>query len=198
MTTKVERTGKDALLESARHLFLEHGYAAVSMQHIAEAAGMTKGAPYYHFKNKEDLFLHVFLNEITRQKEGFINALNQPGSVEERLIRAMAYAFRSTRTDVFTLYADAGRHIGQECIAHHELVKHKGDDLDSILIPFFREVVASGRALRIPPDRASHLFVLLMMGQLHTLHSDHKLAPQTGTPEEMAAELVDALLHGIF
>ena len=44
MTAKAEISGRETLLEAACQLFLEDGYDAVSMQQIAEAAGMTKGA----------------------------------------------------------------------------------------------------------------------------------------------------------
>jgi AcrR family transcriptional regulator len=196
---KQDATGKDALLECARRLFLNNGYASVSMQQIAEAAGMTKGAPYYHFKNKDELFLHVFLNEINRQKEGFIAALQVPGTIEERLVHALAFVFRSTAVDLFTLFADAKRHLDPASFASHESEPEQGkrDDIDAILVPFFVEMAGQGVRLRVSAERASHLFTLLMMGQLHTLHGDHRRLPETGTPEEMAAELVDVFLHGV-
>lgn len=190
-------TGRDALLSSARRLFLENGYASVSMQQIAEAAGMTKGAPYYHFKNKDELFLHVFLSEINRQKEGFIAALRIPGTIEERLVHALAFVLRSTAVDLFTLFADAKRHLDPAAFGSHESAHRKGDDIDAILIPFFNEMAAAGVKLRIPAARASHLFALLMMGQLHTLHSDHRREAETRAPEAIAAELVDVFLHGV-
>jgi AcrR family transcriptional regulator len=59
MTARTTAPGKEALLDVAYDLFVQRSYAEVSMQEIAEAAGMTKGAPYYHFKNKDDLFLQV-------------------------------------------------------------------------------------------------------------------------------------------
>jgi len=43
------------LLETAEHLFFEHGPAAVTFDKIALSAGMTRGALYWHFANKADL-----------------------------------------------------------------------------------------------------------------------------------------------
>src|SRR5580692_4117959 len=51
-----ERT-RQRLLEEARRLFRERGYAATSLEQIAEAAEVTKGAIYGHFSSKEDLLL---------------------------------------------------------------------------------------------------------------------------------------------
>ena len=47
------------LLEVAAPLFIERGYAAVSMRDIAAAAKLTKGAVYGHFRSKGQLFVEV-------------------------------------------------------------------------------------------------------------------------------------------
>jgi AcrR family transcriptional regulator len=51
-----ERT-RQRLLAAAQQLFRERGYAATSLEQIAEAAEVTKGAIYGHFASKEDLML---------------------------------------------------------------------------------------------------------------------------------------------
>ena len=48
---------RERLLQEARRLFREKGYAATSLEQIAEAADVTKGAIYGHFSSKEDLLL---------------------------------------------------------------------------------------------------------------------------------------------
>lgn len=49
-------TNRDRLIQQARRLFSEQGFAAVSVDEVAAAAGLTKGAVYYQFKDKTDLF----------------------------------------------------------------------------------------------------------------------------------------------
>jgi AcrR family transcriptional regulator len=51
-----ERT-RQRLLAEAQRLFRERGYAATSLEQIAEAAEVTKGAIYGHFGSKEELML---------------------------------------------------------------------------------------------------------------------------------------------
>ena len=51
-----ERT-RQRLLAEAQRLFRQRGYAATSLEQIAEAAEVTKGAIYGHFASKEDLML---------------------------------------------------------------------------------------------------------------------------------------------
>lgn len=56
------RTKEDAeetrrqLLEAAQRVFAEQGVSRTSLQDIAQAAGVTRGAIYWHFKNKAELF----------------------------------------------------------------------------------------------------------------------------------------------
>ncbi|MEO9132672.1 MAG: helix-turn-helix domain-containing protein [Sphingomonas sp.] len=47
---------RQKLVDAARALFAERGYAAVSVDEIAAKAALTKGAVYYQFKDKRDLF----------------------------------------------------------------------------------------------------------------------------------------------
>ncbi|HQX61144.1 MAG TPA: TetR family transcriptional regulator [Burkholderiaceae bacterium] len=58
----VRKTKQDALatrnliLDTAECVFQRRGVAATSLQEIAQAAGLTRGAIYWHFQNKADVF----------------------------------------------------------------------------------------------------------------------------------------------
>lgn len=54
------------ILRMAAELFAERGYAAVTLQDVAERASMTKGAVYFHYKNKEDLAVAVVQEHYAR------------------------------------------------------------------------------------------------------------------------------------
>jgi AcrR family transcriptional regulator len=57
-TSRAEATRR-ALLASARELFGDKGYAATSVDEVVRHAGVTKGALYHHFKDKDQLFRAV-------------------------------------------------------------------------------------------------------------------------------------------
>lgn len=48
------------LIEAARRLFAERGYAATGTEDLVAAARMTRGALYHHYADKRDLFRAVF------------------------------------------------------------------------------------------------------------------------------------------
>jgi TetR/AcrR family transcriptional regulator len=49
------RDTRERVLSAALEVFTERGYQAATVEEIAERAGMTKGAVYYWFRDKEDL-----------------------------------------------------------------------------------------------------------------------------------------------
>src|SRR6267378_255388 len=51
---------RQALVSAARRLWSRHGYAATSLDDVCARAGVTKGALYHHFQNKEDLLRAVY------------------------------------------------------------------------------------------------------------------------------------------
>ena len=52
-------TTRNALLDAARDLFAQQGYAATGREEIAERAGVTRGALYHHFGSKQAIFRAV-------------------------------------------------------------------------------------------------------------------------------------------
>lgn len=58
----VRRTKEEAeqtrrqILAAARRAFLARGVSSTTLEHIAQEAGVTRGAIYWHFANKEELF----------------------------------------------------------------------------------------------------------------------------------------------
>lgn len=55
-----------ALVDAARRLFAERGFASTSLDEIVADANVTKGALYHHFQGKEDLFAAVY-EEVQRE-----------------------------------------------------------------------------------------------------------------------------------
>lgn len=66
---------RSSLLDAAEHLFQARGVSRTSLNDIAIAAGTTRGAIYWHFKDKADLF-NAMMERVTLPMEA---ALHQAG-----------------------------------------------------------------------------------------------------------------------
>jgi TetR/AcrR family transcriptional repressor of nem operon len=81
---------KQKLLDAAQELMLTKGYTATSVDHICEAAGMTKGSFFHYFAGKEDL------GKVVAQRfySSFQQAAQSASSCQKRdpLDRVLGYA----------------------------------------------------------------------------------------------------------
>jgi TetR/AcrR family transcriptional regulator, regulator of autoinduction and epiphytic fitness len=82
---------REAIVDAAEHLFLEHGFGGVSMDDLAEAAGVARRTLYNQFPGKEEIFREM----LGRVSRGLGDALppgiETRGDVEE-VLRLMARA----------------------------------------------------------------------------------------------------------
>lgn len=94
------------LLDTARALFCERGYASASLDELAGRLRCSKHSIYRRFTDKEALFMAV----VDRDVAGFIsdiNASGMPGSSPHEVLRAMArtyFSFGASRNHA-ALYA---------------------------------------------------------------------------------------------
>jgi AcrR family transcriptional regulator len=82
--------GREAILATSAKLFSQQGYKEVSIRDIAQACGMTNAALYYHFKNKEDLFLAMLRRDHERTIASLQAAADGPGDLRSDLVQLVA------------------------------------------------------------------------------------------------------------
>jgi len=64
MSHSIPAHSREAILTAAERLFVERGYRGISMREIADEVGVTKAALYYHFRDKEQLFVALLTNAL--------------------------------------------------------------------------------------------------------------------------------------
>lgn len=65
---------RQVVLESARRLFAANGYRKTSIDQIAKAGRVTKGAVYHHFKDKTAVFREVY-EQLATELEGHLRVI---------------------------------------------------------------------------------------------------------------------------
>jgi len=68
-----------SILHAAAGAFARTGFAATSMEDVAEACGVTKLIVYRHFDSKEELYRAILQRVFDRQAEELVRGLERPG-----------------------------------------------------------------------------------------------------------------------
>ncbi|WP_322480377.1 TetR family transcriptional regulator, partial [Thermogemmatispora sp.] len=76
---------REQLLQAALQCFLEHGYAATTLEEIARRAGTTRGAIQWHFGSKADLFNTLVREQYERAARKLQPLYQRDGSPLEKL-----------------------------------------------------------------------------------------------------------------
>ncbi|WP_374535116.1 TetR family transcriptional regulator [Phenylobacterium sp.] len=158
--SKRERT-RAALITAAGDLIRDHGYEAATLEAIAAKAGMTRGAIYGNFGNRDDLFAEVVLDRWTPVTPEYV-----PGtSFREHMARlGHAYAAAARQRALVAVHAASfqlqvrrhetlrrrvaiqGRQIIED--AAQELLRlYPDEQLPMAPVPFIQALAALGEGL---------------------------------------------------
>jgi TetR/AcrR family transcriptional regulator of autoinduction and epiphytic fitness len=89
---KARRNGsRDAIVAAAERLFLERGFGSVSMDELAEAAGVARRTLYNQFASKEEIFREMLLRVAGQLEDALPPGIETQGDVENvlRLVARM-------------------------------------------------------------------------------------------------------------
>ena len=84
---------RDVILHESGRLFVDRGYHGLSMREVVEAVGVSKAALYYHYRDKEDLFMAVLVSNLDRI-ELVINEARQPLTTRQRIEQMVQSIFQ--------------------------------------------------------------------------------------------------------
>lgn len=95
---------REQLLDAAAEMVVERGVAALTMEGLAERAGVSKALPYQHFDNANAVLVALYGREIGLLGRRVYEAVNGVAEPEERVFRAI-HAY-------FDVVAERGRVLG--------------------------------------------------------------------------------------
>ena len=109
----------ERILEEATRLFVASGYNGISMREISEAVGVSKAGLYYHFKDKEALFMAI-LNANLDRLGALIQAARQQGATTREQVGGMMRAIfdqAPNQRAIIRLASQEMMHLSQEARA---------------------------------------------------------------------------------
>jgi AcrR family transcriptional regulator len=165
------RDTRQALLTAARELFATDGFQATRTEEIVRRAGLTRGALYHHFRDKEDLFRAVY-EELSAE-------------VSRSLWRRSEDRHHSA-WDLFVanseVYLDAASTnpayrqivlIDGPAVLGWNALSERGDGPTHQIIGYLRDAVEEGVLAPQPLEPLAHLLAALGRGAaLYVAHAD--------------------------
>jgi AcrR family transcriptional regulator len=179
-----------ALVASARALFAERGYSAVSIEEIVRRARVTRGALYHHFEDKADLFRAVFETVQRDLAQRLLDAAgSQPDAARHLEVGCHAFLDACADRDVQRIVLlDGPAVLGWE--AWHESDVNFGLEL---LQQSIRAAIAGGMVAKQPVAPLSHMLLGALNGSALEIARSKDPA---GARREMRKAL-DRLLTGL-
>jgi AcrR family transcriptional regulator len=108
-------TPLEQIKAAASALFTANGFHATSMQEIAEAAEVTKGALFYHVRTKDELLMQILRSVLREGSDLFVSAAALGGTAEEVVARHVRFfmGFLASRRDPFAVVNENVRYVGR-------------------------------------------------------------------------------------
>jgi AcrR family transcriptional regulator len=182
-----------ALLSAAAATFAERGFEAATMDEIAERVGLSKGALYYRYKSKEDLFLALldercaaYISDLERARGTGASAGAGWGAVADQFLSVLRE--RSWPRLFFEYVSYASRHPH----ARSQLAKRT-----RALRRAFERVIeqqAADAGAELPVPAADIALAITALGNGLALE---RLADPRGVPDRVFAELPALIIGGV-
>ena len=188
-----ESSGRDAILDTSAKLFSQQGYKEVSIRDIAQACGMTNAALYYHFKNKEDLFLAMLQRDHEKTLDDLRAAADGPGDLRadlKQLVTRYAAITCERRQSFQTLWRDVKQ------MEDLRARKWFGEMQYEVMRPLVERLEQAEAAGEIKPGE-TRLYARLLHGMIIALtHGNRPDKPHKVSAQEVDAA-VDVFLKGV-
>ncbi|MGV3479799.1 MAG: TetR family transcriptional regulator [Sphingobium sp.] len=161
---------REAVLEAAEALFRARGFQAASLEDIARAAKLTKGAVYSNFAGKDELFLAVLETHVGHTIARYRGAADDGeggGDADEAgtLDRMAAFLAKSAIEDAAwsAAFAEFALHASRRPATAAALAAVRGR-LRQEVIALLRPIVDHGQADEARLERAATLFFAIGNG----------------------------------
>jgi AcrR family transcriptional regulator len=152
-----------SIQEATMRVIARKGMASATMQEIADEAGVAKGTIYLYFRDRDELVEKTFETAIAQLSDQIDEALDRPGSFEEKLRGVMTakFAFFSHNREFFRLYLslrmpegspERQRRQQRTCRPQY---RQRVDKLSSVLT----EAIQRGELREVDADRLA-LFII--------------------------------------
>ncbi len=141
---------KEQILEAAKMIFQERGFAGARMQEIADEAGINKSMLHYYFRSKDKLFQKVFQDSIRQFFPEILKVLNADLAFNSKIERLV-----ETYYEMFKKHPHLPRFVIHEMNQHpdrfKEFVNNMSFEIPEAFVNQIQSEIDSGTMQKIDP-----------------------------------------------
>src|SRR5579859_5702144 len=190
--SKRERITQKAIELVASELFARKGFGATSLDDIAEALGATKGALYYHVRNKEEILRLIYLTVLTASEEPLRRIVEADLPPLEKLRRAVEHqtAVAADRSPAMTVFYRE-QHYLTGPFAREIILRKKAYER------YFEQIIEEGQAAGVfQPNIDPKIATFGLLGMCNWLSQWYRSGGQY-SPRQIAAMFVNIVENGL-
>lgn len=163
--TESQARTREKLLATAEACFLRDGFAATSLEGIADAAGFSKGAVYSNFRNKNELCLAV-LDAIRGQRAASLaSAMEGAHTLEDRIGALESWAERNIGDRAWTaLEVEVAVHASHDPALAKEIARRHQSFREGMIALVSAQSHEHGLALPLPAEDVAIALLSLGIG----------------------------------
>ena len=183
---------REQILTAAKSLFIQQGYHGLAMRQISEALGVTKAALYYHFKDKEELFLAMLTLYLDEMEIALDGIMAEPATCREK-IRAFVEYVLGQPTEQRALIRLASQEMGQLSVPARKKFERIYREkfigkVEAILVSGMEK----GEFKMLRPEVATWTLLGMMYPYFYPAH-----AGNTGLSDEIIQQIITVFLDGV-
>jgi AcrR family transcriptional regulator len=187
---------KQQIVNAAKQLFSEKGYAATGLREIAEKAGVSLGNIYNYFKNKEEIFCNIFNpEEIASTLRDTLDHLagDFPFNVSDLVLSIKKTV--DNNIELYRLYyIDLIEFGGKNTNRMFEYFLSLGK---SVFRSYLDQKIAEGKLCNYDYDFLAKQFLISMISFFSSMHTIPAMKIENYSDEEIANIIAKVLLRGI-
>lgn len=190
---------RSRLLDAAEQVFRERGVSGSSLDEIAKAAGLTRGAIYRHFKDKAELF-EAMMDRVTLPLEGVLYGAGRGTHADPLTLLKLSTTDVLLRTErdkrlqrVFDIACNKCEYVGEAAPVRERHVASQEDCLRQIE-KGFKACVAGGA---LPPGVNPREAAIGALSLVSGLIANWVLAPKSFALAKHAQNLVEIYFRGL-
>lgn len=197
-TKEAAEVTRESLIDAALTVFGRKGYSLTTLSDVAKEVGVTRGAIYWHFGGKEELYAALVKERFAHANAIFNNIIDSNLTPQEKVRGLLVKTLEYVEEDEQYLAVLELTLSKTESTPGTEFMQQQRSFAVKAVADALSEILEEGRKLgQFRADMAVQVTAYAALGILLGVISIWLIDRTAFSPKEYAATMIDSFMHGI-